>query len=123
MEIGGITEPDFEASARHEGTVLELRLKGDASGDVLDGLNNLLTQLHGEAVQRAVSEAVIDMRELQFMSSSCFKCLVTWVTDIQSLAEGKQYRLRFISNPTIGWQKRSLRSLSCFAVNLVTIQE
>jgi hypothetical protein len=43
------------------------------------------------------------------------------VTDIQGLDEGQQYRLVFQSNPSIGWQKRSLRSLHCFAVDLVKI--
>lgn len=122
MEIGGIRQPDFEATASHEGTLIQLRLKGDASGDALEPLDKLLTQLHAEAVQRGISEAAIDMRDLEFMSSSCFKCLVTWVTDIQSLDGGKQYCLRFISNPNMGWQKRSLRSLSCFAVDLVKIE-
>ncbi len=122
MEIAVIKQPDFEATAHHDGTAIQLLLKGDASGEAFEPFEKLLTQLHGEAVDRGVSEAAIDMRALEFMSSSCFKCLVTWVTDIQSLADGKQYKLRFISNPSAGWQKRSLRSLSCFAVDLVTIE-
>jgi len=123
MELGGIRLPDFEAHARQDGAAIQLALKGDASGDALEALDKLLTQLHRQATDRRVSEAAIDIRELEFMSSACFKCLVTWVTDIQSLDAAKQYSLRFVSNPRIGWQKRSLRSLHCFAVDLVKIDE
>ena len=38
------------------------------------------------------------------------------------LEDGKQYSLKFLSNPNVGWQKRSLRSLHCFAVDLVKIE-
>lgn len=122
MEIGVIKQPSFEAHARQDGSAIMLQLKGDASGDAFEALGKLLTQLHAEAIQRGVAEASVDIRDLEFMSSSCFKCLVTWVTDIQSLEDGKQYSLRFLSNPNVGWQKRSLRSLHCFAVDLVKIE-
>lgn len=123
MELGAIKLPDFEANARQAGDAIQLSLKGDASGDALEPLEKLLANLHRAAVDRRVTEAAIDIRELEFMSSSCFKTLVTWVTDIQGLDEGTQYSLRFVSNPRIGWQKRSLRSLHCFAVDLVKIEE
>jgi hypothetical protein len=123
MELGAIRQPDFEAMARQDGTAIQLALKGDASGDALEALEKLLVLLHKEAIDRRVTEAAVDIRELEFMSSACFKCLVTWVTDIQSLDSGKHYLLRFLSNPKIGWQKRSLRSLHCFAVDLVKIED
>jgi len=33
-----------------------------------------------------------------------------------------QYRIRFLSNPSILWQRRSLHALSCFAAELITIE-
>lgn len=123
MELGAIRLPDFEANARQNGTVIDLALKGDASGDALEPLEKLLGELHRQAVDKGVTEAAVDIRELEFMSSACFKTLVTWVTDIQGLDTGKQYSLRFVSNPRIGWQKRSLRSLHCFAVDLVKVED
>ncbi len=122
MEIGAIQTPDFEARATYSGSALALVLKGDASGDAISSFESLLTLIHTEAVQRAITEASIDIRSLEFMSSGWFKCFVTWVTEIQALDEGKQYLLRFVSNPNIAWQKRSLRSLSCFAIDLIKIE-
>lgn len=122
-DLPSICQRDFVVTVREDGSTLHLEMRGDASGEALEPLDSLLTQIHDTATQRGTREAVIDMTRLEFMSSSCFKCLVTWVTQIQSLDEDKQYRLRFVSNPTIGWQKRSLRSLHCFAVDLITIDQ
>jgi hypothetical protein len=122
MEIGFIKQPAFDAHARQDGLAILLDLNGDASGDAFEALGKLLTLLHTEAIRRGVAEVAVDIRHLEFMSSSCFKCLVTWVTDIQALEDGAQYKLRFLSNPNVGWQKRSLRSLHCFAIDLVKIE-
>ena len=35
----------------------------------------------------------------------------------------RRYKVRFLSNPNFHWQKRSLHSLRCFAVELVSITE
>jgi len=122
VEIGTVQTQDFEARATYDGGALALVIKGDASGDAISSFESLLSQIHAEAVQRAITEAFIDIRSLEFMSSSWFKCFVSWLSEIQALDEGKQYALRFALNPSIGWQKRSLRSLSCFAVDLIKIE-
>ena len=70
-----------------------------------------------------MTEAVIDLRDLEFMNSSCFKSFVSWITDIQELEPAQQYKVRFLSNSKLHWQKRSLHSLRCFAVELITVTE
>ena len=123
MQIAAVKLADFEAMAVRDGASVQLRLKGDASGDVLEPLERLLADIHDNATSHTTTEATVDIRDLEFMSSSCFKCFVTWVTDIQGLDEAKQYRLVFQANSAHGWQKRSLRSLHCFATELVKIDE
>jgi len=44
------------------------------------------------------------------------------LAQVQELPADKQYRIHFVSNPSMHWQRRSLAALSCFAVNLVTIE-
>ena len=83
----------------------------------------LLTRVHSESRRLGVTEAVVDLRDLEFMNSSCFKSFVTWITDIQELDAAHQYKVRFVSNPKMHWQKRSLHSLRCFAVELITVTE
>jgi hypothetical protein len=46
---------------------------------------------------------------------------VSWIGEVSDLTAG-QYRIRFLSNPSILWQRRSLHALSCFAAELVTIE-
>ena len=111
---------DFSAHVEREGETLRVTLRGDASGDALAPLDQLIESVHTTVVSADMAEAAVDIRELEFMSMVCFKSLLTWVTRIQE--ESKQYHLRFISNPNIPWQRRSLKSLSCFAVDLVKVE-
>jgi hypothetical protein len=57
------------------------------------------------------------------MNSSSFKSFVSWITNIQELEADHQYKVKFLSNPSMHWQKRSLHSLRCFAVELITVTE
>jgi hypothetical protein len=72
-------------------------------------------------MELGIPEVQIDLRELEFMNSSCFKSFVSWISEVSELTSG-HYRIRFLSNPSILWQHRSLHALSCFAAELVTIE-
>ncbi len=82
----------------------------------------MLEQVAAQLKQVRVREVVVDMRELEFMNSSCFKSFVTWLTDVQQLERDKQYQIRFLSDSSKHWQRRSQFALSCFAVDLVKIE-
>ncbi len=99
-----------------------VELVGNADHRTSEQMRGLCLKLHTAAVASSVDAAVIDMRQLEFMNSSCFKALVTWVSDIQDLDPAKRYRIRVFSNPGIPWQKRSLQSLQYFAVDLVSVE-
>ena len=122
-EVVTVTGDDFSAGATHEASAITGWLKGNADYAALDALDRLLTRVHAEATRLNVTEVVIDLRGLEFMNSSCFKSFVSWVTDIQDMAEDRRYKVQFLSNPNYHWQKRSLHSLRCFAVELITIAE
>lgn len=122
-EVVTVTGEDFAGAAHHEGATLSAWLKGNADYAALDALEMLLTRAHSEATRLRVSEMVVDLRQLEFMNSSCFKCFLSWITDIQELEPDRQYKVKFLSNPQLHWQKRSLHSLRCFAVELITVVE
>ena len=122
-EVVSVTGDDFSADATYAGSAITASLKGNADYAALDALEMLLTRVHAEARRLAITDAVIDLRGLEFMNSSCFKSFVTWITDIQELDTAAQYKVRFVSNPNMHWQKRSLHSLRCFAVELITVTE
>jgi len=121
-EVVSVSGDDFTGAASHESNTLTTWLKGNADYAALDALEMLLTRVHTEARRLAVGEVIVDLRQLEFMNSSCFKSFVSWITDIQELEASLQYKVRFLSNPNLHWQKRSLHSLRCFAVELVTVE-
>lgn len=110
------------ATYRLEGTQLVVELVGNADHRTSEQVRDLCVQLHATALAATVTAAVLDLRQLEFMNSSCFKALVTWVSDIQDLEPAKRYKIRAFSNPGIPWQKRSLQSLQYFAVDLVSVE-
>jgi len=105
---------------RHE-TLLVAKLSGTADLRVTDSVEAILTRVHQTALELAIVEVQMDLRDLEFMNSSCFKSFVSWISDVSEMTSG-QYRIRFLSNPSILWQRRSLHALSCFAAELVTIE-
>jgi hypothetical protein len=114
---------DFAGVAQRQGHAIHVALEGNADYATLDALEMLLARVHADASRLGATEAVVDLRRLEFMSSSCFKCFISWIADIRALEPEHQYKIRLISNPTLHWQKRSLHSLRCFAVELITVTE
>jgi hypothetical protein len=47
---------------------------------------------------------------------------VSWVGNLQDAEIDQRYRIRFVSNSSLHWQRRSLRALSCFASELVSVE-
>jgi hypothetical protein len=112
---------ELRARLTQEDGALVAKLSGTADLRVTDSVEAILTRVHQKALELAIPEVRMDLRELEFMNSSCFKSFVSWISDVSDLTAG-QYRIRFLSNPSILWQRRSLHALSCFAAELVTIE-
>ncbi len=122
-EVVSVKGDDFAGGAQQEGTTLNAYLKGNADYAALDALDMLLERMHAESRRLGIKEVVVDLKHLEFMNSSCFKSFVSWITNIQELEPDQQYKVKFLSNPSMHWQKRSLHSLRCFAVELITVTE
>jgi hypothetical protein len=121
-ELPAVRERDFEAAVSFGDTV-ELRLIGSSTIDVATPLQILIDRLHDAVCESTVRDVVVDMAALEFMNAGCFNVLVAWLGRIVELDPDRRYRLRFISNANIRWQRRSLHTLSCFASGLVQIGE
>jgi hypothetical protein len=104
-----------------DGDALVLRMVGTADMRAMESLDRFLRSAHGAARTLRVPEAVVDMRGLEFMNSSCFKTFVTWIESLVETPPESRYRIRFLSSPERGWQKRSLTALSYFAPDLITV--
>jgi hypothetical protein len=117
-----VTQRTFSAQATREGRGLVVQLTGEADLDAREALDTFVVGLHACAQAPGVRGVTIDLRKLEFMNSSCFKSLVTWLGEIQDLPAERRYDVRFRSNPQMLWQRRSLHALRCLAIDLVTVE-
>ncbi len=90
--------------------------------DAVEPLGEALAQAHEAAVSGRANEVIVDLKQLEFMNSACFKKLVTWITKVEAVLADSRYRIRFLSNPKMHWQRRSLPALQCFAMDIVSVE-
>jgi len=121
LNIPGIKDTEFEASASVDGQALVMRLWGNADLRVHGPLGPFLDSVDDEARRHQLAEVVADFRELVFMNSSCLKEFVRWIAYVEERGQNP-YRIRFISDPTAHWQGRSLQALRAFAPQIVSIE-
>src|SRR5258706_15542676 len=117
-----IHELDFEAAAAQLDVGPQLSLTGNADTRIVAALQTLVSSLHRELAELRASHVTIDISRLEFMNASCFNVFVSWLGLINELDPDRRYVLRFSTNPAIPWQRRSLRTFSCFATDLVVFQ-
>jgi hypothetical protein len=122
LKVDPVTSADFSARAIGRGRTVTCYLRGDADMQAQPQLHTFLTELHAEAERLGILELFFDFRELEFMTSSCFKEFVTWANKLQSIPTERRYRACFLSDPKSHWQKRSLMALSRFANDVITVQ-
>jgi hypothetical protein len=114
--------PDFSLTASQEGARITVRMSGNGGMKAQHTLEQFLTALHEQVPQVGAQEVVVDIRELEFMNSSCLKDLVFWLSTVRDSPPSLRYQIVFLSNPAFHWQKRSLHSLTCFATDFVNVQ-
>lgn len=122
IDIPPIDANDLRAAPTFTDGQLSLSFSGSADSRSQGAIATLLERVHDEALRLHLPEVSVDFRECDFVNSSCFKAFVVWLEQIQELEPKQQYRLRFYSDDTKAWQRRSLQALSCFAVELVQIE-
>jgi hypothetical protein len=122
LDLPHVSGADFSSSGSSQGSTITVAFKGNADIRAKDPLEGFLVKLHAEAQRLGAKSVAVDFKELQFMNSSCFKSFVSWIGGVQELPADKQYSIRFLSNPEMLWQRRSLHALRCFAVDLISIE-
>ena len=112
---------DFETAAEVGADSL-IRISGNADGAIVGPFEQLILDLHARLVGANGRAIGVDISQLEFMNAACFNVFVTWLGVINDLPPEQRYQLCFRSNPAIPWQRRSLRTLACFATDLVTFE-
>ena len=72
MTIRPVDELDFRARAGAEGPALHVTLVGNDDLTVKSELDRFMTAVHEEARRLGAKEVVVDLKELEFMNSSCW---------------------------------------------------
>ena len=121
MNIRPVNDQDFRALVGGEGPSLHVTLVGNADLNVKAELDRFMTAVHDEARSIGAKDVVVDLKELEFMNSSCLKSLVWWISSVNELAADRQYHITFVSSPAMYWQRRSLTALAGLASDLVSI--
>jgi len=115
-----IREPDFVAESSF-GAEPRLKLVGSAETMIASSLLVLTDRLHASMMKAIRREIVVDMRRLEFMSAAAFNAFVGWIALAGELPAEQRYRIRFLANPSVLWQKRSLGHLMSFAPDVVIV--
>ncbi|HVK85798.1 MAG TPA: hypothetical protein VM513_16880 [Kofleriaceae bacterium] len=101
---------------------LVLVMRGNADATVETALGELVEQLHRLAAAQHARVVRVDLSQVEFMNASSLNAFTLWLTLIEELPAADRYVLRFTLDPKRLWQHRSLRTLSCFASELVEVE-
>lgn len=98
-----------------------LYLSGNADLRTVEDLNAFLKRAHAEARRNGSDEVLVDISGLAFMNSACFKCFITWLSELSDLPSAERYTVRFRAAPESYWQRRGIAALRGFAPDVVEI--
>jgi anti-anti-sigma factor len=122
LNLEPLVGDEYFVVIKEEGDEVCLRVSGSVDMDAVPLLNPFLRKLHAEVLRERFARVVFDLQGLEFMSSSPISCLVTFLHQTNQLGSEQRYTVRFLYNPRLHWQKRSLEALQRFAPEVVTIQ-
>lgn len=120
--LAPLVSTGFQLTPRLESSCLVVNFSGNGDMTAVEPLGRYLKKVHVEATSLRLGEVKFDFRDLYFMNSSCFKAFVTWI-DQASRVEEHGYGIRFLTNPRLHWQRRSLEALRCLAPKVVRVEQ
>lgn len=120
LQLEPIHGADFSCSSTFADGLLAVSFVGTGDVAAIEPLGAYLKRAHAEATRLGVSEVACDFRQLSFMNSSCFKAFVVWIDTVKNME--RPYRIRFLTDPAMHWQRRSLEALRRLAMNVVTLE-
>ena len=123
LAVPPVSTQSFSASAGQDGPSVRLRFSGSADMEVHAQLAQFLEHLHAKLAEMGIKRVVADIRGLYFMNSSCLKLFVVWLGRAAKLTEDDRYRVVFVMDPKLQWQRRTLEAMQAFAPAAMEIQE
>ena len=120
LNLGRIKREGFSLEPEVFGHHLVVRFTGNGDMSVVHTLDGYLKLVDSEMLRLELQEAVVDVRELYFMNSSCIKAFVSWIYRVSTT--GSRYAIRFLANTRLHWQSNTLSALQRMAPAVVSIE-
>jgi hypothetical protein len=79
-----------------------------------------LRAIHDAALAAGLSELWVDVRSLSFINAAGIRLFVDWATRVLASPSGT-YKLTFLGNPSIPWQRSNLGALATVARGVVQV--
>ena len=119
--IRPVSTETLAAEGAAAGDLVEVRLRGSAELGSKATLDEFLGDVF--AASQGRREVVVDITSLEYMNSSSLKSLLSWIVKVRDLPEHERHKIRFISNPELHWQQRSLHSLLSMCGDVLEVEE
>ncbi len=119
-ELEAVSTTGFACVPSLEAQKLIVSFEGTGDVAAIELLAAYLKRVHAEALRLGLPEVSCDFRKLTFMNSSCFKSFVVWIDTVKNLPQG--YQIRFVTDPGMQWQRRSLEALRRLATRVVVLE-
>jgi hypothetical protein len=101
---------------------LVISVSGNGDMAAVEGLSHYLRQVHTVITDLSMTQVEFDFRDLYFLNSSCLKSFVTWIRGMVEGGSSTAFHIRFITNPKLYWQRRSLEALQRLAPGVVRVE-
>jgi len=119
--IRSLTTESLAAEGTADGELVQVRLRGSAELGSKDTLDEFLADVFEASHGRR--EVIVDLTKLEYMNSSSLKSLLSWIVRVRDLPPPQRHRIRFLSNPELHWQQRSLHSLVSMCGDVIEVEE
>jgi hypothetical protein len=117
--IAELAEEKLTAAAMADEGTVRARIEGTASQRDVVPLDTFLGAVHAACGGGVVAQVVLDLRSLEYVSSSHLKVMVSWIAKMRALPS--RVGVKLLANEKYHWQKRGLPALAHLAEDLVTI--
>jgi hypothetical protein len=98
----------------------ELRFEGTLAGPhARIELKRNVAALHERIVAGRCAMMIVDVAGLQFVDSSAIRIFVDWI----ALASDAKYKIVFLIDPTMTWQRLTFSALASMATDALEIRE
>jgi hypothetical protein len=110
----------FSTSSTLLGDRVVVSLVGCLDMQTAPFLKRYLSQLGPSAESGALREFEFNTEQLYLLSSSAISCLATWLKGLKGSHLVRS--VKFVTNPNLGWQRRSLDPLRRLDEKLVAVE-